>query len=215
MQNIIDLWKKNNIDRCVMTFSCGGDSMNDTSFETYDKDNELVENEDSKEIEYYFDNEVYNAVDFYVNSDGHYQGEFGTVFITLNEDETDFEYAKNSQSEWSETMEEKILVKLTDEEVKFIQENVSNINGGLDGEVINYKVDCILTDDDEKLTTVLLSKLGEAAEEHEFEDSEGEQEDWYRYTTDIRNNLDDLPVLIGNKLQIRVSRSFNIIKDEE
>ena len=47
----IELWHKNNIRECDCEFSCGGDSMNDTTFTFYDKNGDKVNNEDTAEIE--------------------------------------------------------------------------------------------------------------------------------------------------------------------
>ena len=93
----IELWKKHNIGKCVMTFSCGGDSMNDTSFALYDNEDNEVQVE---ELTDYFESVIDNKVDFYEISDGHYLGEFGTVEITYDEeeDEEDFLYYKDAKS---------------------------------------------------------------------------------------------------------------------
>jgi len=64
----IKLWKELNIDRCEMEFSCGGDSMNETEYTLYDKEDNEVE---SEELADYFENEVYKNVEFYEVSDGH------------------------------------------------------------------------------------------------------------------------------------------------
>ena len=80
---MIELWKKLDIQRCEMEFSCGGDSMNETDFKFFNSQNKQV---DGEELEGYFENEVYNEVEFYEVSDGHYMGEFGQVEITLEEE---------------------------------------------------------------------------------------------------------------------------------
>ena len=111
MQEIIKIWKEKNIDHINFNFSCGGDSMNDTSIEIFDKEGELVQD---GELESYFDDQTYKNVEFYVNSDGHYQGEFGVVEITLNDEEDDFEYSKSASSEWNETCDNEVEIELTD-----------------------------------------------------------------------------------------------------
>src|ERR1700691_5187239 len=93
----IELWNKLKIESCTMKFSCGGDSMNDYSFTFYGGGKEI----ESPELKDYFDDAVYKHVEFYVNSDGHYQGEAGTVEITLDDDD-DFSYCKAAQSEYEE-----------------------------------------------------------------------------------------------------------------
>ena len=99
MEEAVEIWKREGIDRVEFDFSCGGDSMNDTELRFYKGNKEI---EETWGLEAYFDDEVYENVEFYENSDGHYQGESGTVTITLNEDEDEFDYEKSSTEEWLE-----------------------------------------------------------------------------------------------------------------
>ena len=87
----IALWKELGITSATMEFSCGGDSMNDYHFNFYNSENKQVEN---GELDSFFDDEVFREVEFYVNSDGHYIGEFGSVEITLDEDDEEKENPK-------------------------------------------------------------------------------------------------------------------------
>ena len=80
----ITLWKENKIHECIMEFSCGGDSMNDYDFKFYDKKGKEIV---CVELKDFFEDEVFRRVEFYVNSDGHYIGEFGQVVITLNDED--------------------------------------------------------------------------------------------------------------------------------
>lgn len=211
---MIKLWQDNNVEKCVMNFSCGGDSMNDTEFNLYDKDDNVIQ---CQELIDYFDNQVYNEVEFYEASDGHYQGEYGTVTITLEDDgdgELYFSYDKQSNSEWSEQFTENVDVELTDEEVEFVKTKVLNIVGGDDGGVINYKEDCILTDEEEKVGEEMLERLSTIADEHEFENKEGEPEGWWNFRTGESDENNSIR-LSGNTLTLSVSRTFLVIKEEE
>jgi len=208
-EKIVKLWKELGIDHINFNFNCGGDSMGDTNIEIFDKENEWVE---SQELVDYFDRETYNNVDFYVNSDGHYQGESGCVEITLNEDEDDFYYIKNAQSEWSERFDGKTKVSLTDEEAAFVSEFVDNLNGEEDNFTINYKKDFILTDKQEKLVESLEEKIIQSCYDFEPEDAEGEATDWFVFTTNEDN--EDL-VLVGNDLTLTVSRDYTIYRDSD
>lgn len=208
------LWKEAKVEECQMEFSCGGDSMNDYSFIFYDSKGNKIENKKTQELKDFFEDEVFRRVEFYVNSDGHYMGEAGSVTITLNEDDEDepmFEYDKSSQSEWSETFSDTIEVELSKEEYKVIQEKIGSMNGGEGNNNVNYKVDCIVTDEEDELIEKLLEKLDTAANEHEFsnEETEGEPSDWYTWTTDEENEL------TKKGIKIVVSRSFTVYKDEE
>jgi hypothetical protein len=177
---IIKLWKELNIDRCEMQFSCGGDSMNETEFVLYDTNNEIVEN---AELTDYFEGEVYREVEFYEVSDGQYMGEFGQVVITLEEDEEDenggvFIYDKQATGEWEDTFSTDITIELNAEERELLLTKVESINGGgWDNELnVNYKDDCVLTDEEETLLENLLSKIKDESDNAEIE-GEGEETD--------------------------------------
>lgn len=209
-ETIVSVWKQNNVNHIDFEFSCGGDSMNDTTLRIYDNDEKEIKNEILKD---YFNNEVYNNVEFYDASDGHYMGEAGNVIIELDEDseEPQFNYTKSSQSEWSERYTEDVSLELTDEEVEVLQK-VSNINGAYEERInINYKDDCILTDEDE----VLLEKIGErietAADEYEHQDADGDRQDWHTYTT---GDEEDELKIEGNTLVFSVSREYTQWRDE-
>ena len=204
----ITLWKENKIHECIMEFSCGGDSMNDYDFKFYDKKGKEIV---CVELKDFFEDEVFRRVEFYVNSDGHYIGEFGQVVITLN-DEDEFEYDKSSKSEWSERYSEKIPIGITPEEAKFLNEKVDNMNGG-DGEKnINYKIDCIITDEEEEMVDNILDRIDNVCENYEFQSEEGEPEDSYSWSTDEDGGEIEIK---GDNLYVDVSRSFMIIKEEE
>lgn len=203
---MIELWKKLDIQKCEMEFSCGGDSMNETDFTFYNSENKQV---DGEELEGYFENEVYNEVEFYEVSDGHYIGEFGQVVITLEEEDGDepyFQYDKQSQSEWEEREFEVMKYDLTDSEVKFLTEKVDSIVGGEDGQAINYKTDCVLSDEEEEMSEKLLQDISDTAEEFEFENVDGEQQDWFNFTTRIGD--EDGIEIVDNKLSVEVTRNF-------
>jgi len=165
-ERIINLWKENDVEYIDFEFNCGGDSMNDTTLNIYDTKGDLVKND---ELENYFDNEVYHNVNFYEASDGHYIGESGNVHISLNDEETDFEYSKESESEWCEHTHFTETINLTDEEVDFIDKYVSDINGNMsEGDYnINYKVDFIKSDELVEVEEKLMNKIEDYFENYE------------------------------------------------
>ena len=183
---MIELWKKLDIQRCEMEFSCGGDSMNESDFTFYNSQDKQV---DGEELEGYFENEVYNEVEFYEVSDGHYMGEFGQVVITLEEDgeEPYFQYEKNFQSEWEEREIEVMKYDLTDSEVKFLTEKVDSIVGGEDGQAINYKTDCVLSAEEEEMSERLLQEIAEGADESVFQKADGNPQEGFTFTSNKRN----------------------------
>ena len=214
-ENVIEAvseWKKLGIESANMEFSCGGDSMNDYSFVFYTKNTtsggtENIEVE-SEELVSFFDTQIFDDVEFYVNSDGHYIGESGNVVITLNDDEDGFSYDKQAESEWSESYEETIHIKLSKEEIEFVKNKVLNINGGQDGgATFNYKVDCIITDEEEEIIEVLGNRLETDCEEYEFEEAEGEQEDWFTWSTN-QEVEDVIQFTEEDEMSVMVRRNF-------
>lgn len=209
-KEIIKLWNELNIDHINFNFSCGGDSMGDTDIEIFDKDGEIIKNSDLHD---YFDSDIYNRVDFYVNSDGHYIGESGYVEITLVDDEEGyFSYCKIAESEFSENFTGIGVVTLTDEERSFIAEYVDNINGGDNDFNINYKKDFILTDELEKLVEELKEKICDFASDFYPEEAQGEPNDWVTYTTN--EDGDDL-VIDDNGLNLHITREYIVYSESE
>lgn len=157
-EQAIQLWKDNDVSKVTFEFNCGGDSMNETQVYIYNSADEEIE---CSELSDYFDDQVYNNVDFYENSDGVYMGESGNVYITLDEEELEFEYMKESEEEWCEHTPFTEKINLTDEEVEFIEKYVSDINANMseDDININYKVDFIQTDELVALEEKLLEKV--------------------------------------------------------
>lgn len=229
LQQMIALWKEKGIVRGEFDFNCGGDQMNDTEIKFFNDKNEEV---DCPELEDYIDGEIYNQVEFYVNSDGHYQGEFGVVTIELNgeeDEDEDFTYSKSSQSEWNESFDTTTFCELTEDEFNFFKENVHSVVGGTDDNIMNYKRDCILNDDQVELRDEILSKIEEFANDYEIEDAEGEPNDWFNYSTNLEESnyeADDyeydednpslLKVIDGKYfVGIYISKSYTIYKDED
>ena len=222
-ENVIEAvseWKKLGIDNANMEFSCGGDSMSDYSFTFYTKNTSAVTGRpenisvESEALISFFDLQIFDDVEFYVNSDGHYIGESGNVVITLNDDEDGFEYDKQSQSEWSESYEETIHIKLSKEEIEFVKNKILNINGGQDGDAtFNYKIDCIITDEEEELIEVFGKRLENECETYEFQDVEGEQEDWFTWSTN--QEVDDvIQITEEDEMLVMVRRNYIQYKED-
>ena len=207
-EEAIKIWKDHKVTQARFEFYCGGDSMGDTMFHFETENNEELPSKVVSELEGYFDDEVYRNVEFYEASDGHYMGEMGNVYIELN-DEEDFNYMKNSESEWNETFSSIIGVPITDDEKTFIEKNVRSIVGGYDDSpMINYSRDLIMTDKTEKMVGELLEKIDNHTQEFvpDFEDEigNGELQEWYTYNTsdinDIINEKGELAIPIDNNV---------------
>jgi hypothetical protein len=210
---IIQLWKELGITHIDFEFTCGGDSMNDTTLVIH-KGDEVVEND---RISTYFDNEVYNAVEFYVNSDGHYMGESGNVLIEMNDEGDGFYFMKSAQSEWCERMISEVEVELTDEEVQFVKEFVRDLNGG-DGERINlnYKKDFIINEKRKELINSIGDKVGDACGNFTPDiEGDGEINDWYSFTTNEDDVTDSEIAFKGNKIVVTLSNEYYVYQDSE
>lgn len=207
IEEIIKVWKEYKVSYVNFEFSCGGDSMNDTSIQVYDDEGSEI---DCAELADYFEDAVYKNVDFYENSDGHYQGEAGDVEIRLNDEGDDFDYFKSSQSEWSESYDNDIEIELTKKQVDFIKSKVLNINGD-DGNVrTNYKVDCILSDEEVKMVDEIEEELNDACRDFQ-PDTENEVSEWYRFTTNEEGGEIKFK---KNKIIVTVTNSVTEYKDE-
>lgn len=211
----IQEWKELGIVLGKMEFSCGGDSMNDWSYIFLSKDDKEVE---SEFLVSFFDEEVFKKVDFYVNSDGHYQGEAGTVDITLDEKEEspEFKYDKISQSEWTETLSEYCEIKVSPKEYEFLKNKISMISGegwNTDVEVI-YKGDCILSDKELKMLDRLKEEFSDASDSYEFEEvpDDYEERDSENNTWEFDSSSEEC--LKDGKVFVTITGSFYVFKDE-
>lgn len=213
----IKLWKELGVGEVILTFSAGGDSMGDMEWELRDEKGKSME--DNSELIDYFDHAVFQNVEFYEVSDGQYMGEFGTVTITLEEDEGEedggvFLYDKEAQSEFEEMFGGTMEVELSDAELTLLNEKVDNINGSeWDGENINYKDDCVITEEEETILNNLITRIKEQAEAFEIEDAKGEQVD-DGVSFDTGDNGEGCNIEEG-VLQVYVSSRFYFTEDSD
>ena len=181
-EETIALWKEQGIERVEMQFYCGGDEMGDYSFTYFNTDEEVVE---CKELDTFFDEEVFNRIEFYVNSDGHYMGESGNVHITLDDAEIDFDYVKSSESEWNESLSNTLSVTLNDEQINYVKEFISSINGGSDEFTqFNYSKDFIMTDEHERIEKEIGTIIDDVTSDYE-PDTENEVGEWFNYENQV------------------------------
>ena len=177
MEKLIEEWKEKGVDRAEFEFSCGGDSMNDTSLVFFDKeDKEVIMSNESRET---LDNDIYSNVEFYVNSDGHYQGEHGTVLVEFDAEENQFAYSKSATQEWSESFTDIVRIEITPELHKFCKEYVLEISGESGYLDIEYAKDFYINSEKLKMLEDIQEIINEAIDDHEPEDtSAGELEDY-------------------------------------
>jgi hypothetical protein len=205
-EEAIKLWKELKVMEVHFNFSCGGDSMNDTDLTIYADGSEQIKNDVLFD---YFEDEVYKNVEFYVNSDGHYNGESGIVTISL--DDEGFSYSKSSESEWSENHTETILIKLTDVEQDFVNKNLLNLNGEENNLEFVFKGDVFLTDEDEVFLEELETRIKSVIQgtKPNIEDG-GELQEYYTFNTEENN----LTINQYGEIEIEVNYSVTVFKED-
>ena len=205
---MVELWKSLGISYANFEFSCGGDCMGDTLLVFYDKDGDEIS---CGELENYFDNQIYESVNFYVDSNGHYQGESGNVRIEL--DNNDFNYYKTSESEYTESHQVIFNLKLNDEQTELINKYIRGFAGAdTDGFNYIYKPDLLITDSEEAKLDKLKEFIEDAIDYYQPDthDMEGELDGFYSYST----GEDGIGVLVENTLQIDISYDTRVFRDE-
>ena len=211
-EKIIEIWNELQITHIDFQFTCGGDSMNDTTLNIH-KGDEVIENET---ISTYFDHIIYDRVEFYVNSDGHYMGESGNVLIQMNDEGNGFDFSKSAQSEWCERITSDVEVELTDEEIEFVREFVRDINGGDNDTNINYKKDFIINEKRKELIDSIGEKVSDICGDFTPDiEGEGEINDWYSFTTNEDDITDSEVIIKDNKLIVSVSNEYYTYQDSE
>jgi len=204
MEELIKKWKEYNIEKAEFQFYAGGDSMGDTDLMFYDKDG--VEVDVEEDFIGKIEDQIYKNVDFYEASDGHYQGESGTVYIELEEDE--LQYTKDAQSEYSVSYSDTVKIELTKEEHDYVVEYISDI---VDDDVDNisfcYSKDFYMTDEMEAIEKSIASKMYEAYQDHEFEhtDDDGNTGDYF--------TISDLDVHSENKISFSLNYQVTEYED--
>lgn len=214
MEKIINLWKELGVTHINFEYSCGGDSMNDTTLNIH-KGDEIIEND---ELDSYFDSEVYKRVEFYVNSDGHYQGESGNVLIELNDEGDDFNFMKSGTSEYNESITSTLEIDLTEDEIAFLKEYVSDINGGeSDRTNLNYKKDFILTPKKEELVKNIIQKVDDMCSNFTPDIEEGgDLNDWFSFTTNEDDISDEDEIrFVDNKMLVTITNQYYVFINDE
>jgi hypothetical protein len=139
-------------------------------------------------------------------------GESGNVLIELEDDE--FTYSKSAEEEWCERVTNEVEIELTDEEVKFVEEFVSNINGSEgEGININYKKDFIINEKREELIESIENKISDFCDNYVPEEFGGELNDWYSYNTN--EDTDSELVIKDNNIIVDISNEYYDYRESE
>jgi hypothetical protein len=201
----VQLWKERNIQRCEMEFNAGGDDMGDCIFIFYGENDVEVKNND--DLEDFFVDKVFKQVVFYIDN----EGEYGTVYITLdNEDETLFIYKKTSWTDEQETMEEPSDIELTPEEVALLRDKIERfIFTSDEPPVYTYYKDCILFEKEMETLNAFKERVSEYAEAYEFATSHDSCDDcWWR--VGLSESGRD-----GNILTLNISGNFYVTHEND
>ena len=167
MNEIIRIWKECGVHEAKFHFDCGGDSMNETSWVFLDSKGETIDSSSLSVVESQLESDVYDNIQFYEASDGHYLGESGTVNVTLNDEGDGFDMYKSSIERWSETISVDQEIDISEELGMLLHKKIDSIvsvdgwgiRSGLGEAERNYKEDCIITDREEELISEFEGRL--------------------------------------------------------
>jgi hypothetical protein len=210
LKKIIKLWHEHNVDKIDYEFDCGGDQMNETNLIILDKNDKVIE---CSKIEDYFESEIYNNVDFYVNSDGHYMGESGHVYVTLNDEGDDFDFTKSSTEEYNETNVCIEYIELTEEEVEYINLYVANMENSWGGGDATYKNDFIKTDRHEEIEKAIIERINQFWEDYNpvVVGNLNDDDECTWDTNDAQN--DEVIEIKDNKLKVKLFYTSTVSRD--
>lgn len=82
IKRVIELLQKANLSQLEFNYDCGGDDFHDLSLDTK-LDDELIKEYDDEITG--ITQDIEKEVEFYVNSDGHYLGEYGKIYVYLSD----------------------------------------------------------------------------------------------------------------------------------
>ena len=109
-------------------------------------------------------------------------------------------------------------MKLTPEQIAFIEKNVRNINGSQDDIAVNYKRDFILTDADVAIQEAIETLVNNETEAFspELDDDDDMLEDWYTFSTSIEDAEESGELVIKNgELQVRIRNQYLTFTDAD
>ena len=191
----VQLWKERNIQRCEMEFNAGGDDMGEYIFTFYGEIDAEVKDDDLRD---FFDDEVFKNVTFYENN----EGEYGTVTITLEDDDA-FDYSKTSWTDEQELITEPSNIELTLEEVALLRDKIETFSFTSDeSPVYTYYKDCILSEKEVETLNAFEERVSKYAEDYEFATSyESCDDNWWQVGLSERD---------GNILTVNIGAYFYV-----
>jgi len=216
---ISNLWLELKVDYILIDFSCGSDSTDLKGTMIYDQSGTRISSYDLSE---YFEDEIFNNVDFNEATDDYYLGESGTVKITMIEDggcywedneegeeieilTYEFIYDKKGEEKYLYKIQNKLFVPLEESTINLINDKVSNIYGSHLTVIVNLKKDKILSEEE----NILLEKLKLEIEKYCIAfnpQSDKNIIDWYNFGTYFEEYIND-----GDEILEDVNRDSDLI----
>jgi len=223
---ISKLWLELKVDYILIDFSCGSDSTDLEGTMIYDQSGTRIS---SYDLSKYFEDEIFNNVDFDEATDDYYLGESGTVKITMVEDggcywedneegeeieilTYEFIYDKKSKSKYAKEILSTLNIPLDDTMIKLIKEKISNINGNSSIIFINKKTNVDLTEEEDIVLENLKSMIVKYCKKF-IPQIEGEIDDYYQYDTvkidrDETEKLNNPLIQISNNCLVVIMKNY-------
>jgi hypothetical protein len=172
-ERLMAIWDKHPDLSITFDFACGGDSMYDTDV-ILDNPEDLPK-EIKTEIASLVDDIIYERVEFYVNSDGHYNGEAGTVEVEYDKEEQELSWLKSAESEYSETVKSSHKINLlthgfSKEQIAYLKKNVSGVLCNDWSDDLIYRRDLVLFKEDSRLIERFTEVLKEIRDNGDYYD---------------------------------------------
>jgi hypothetical protein len=182
VNRIKELFTSGKVDEIIWEYQAGGDSLNDYSSNFYLNGEEVkIEGIDVSDY-------VLDVVDIAEASDGHYLGEFGTVIITLEDDE--LHVVKDYQTEWNVSEDEVMYVSVSEKQIEILKKiksfNISVREHSIDD--IDFIEDLYITDEMNTAIDNIVENVIDKADD--FLNSLPDEIDEYRTIT-MEDGLED------------------------
>lgn len=170
------IFTKHNIVRVIADFDMGGDSGEVYDIEAFDINEQLIPLNDY-EVGHIRDS-IYTNVEFYEISDGHYNGEYGSVTIEYEKEEGEFLFNKEGKAKYTELERNIIFIKFSEDEINYIKEYLSDFGqSGWNGYIFIYKKDFIFTEKHQEIEYSIRDKIILFLDSYDYkEEADGQEE---------------------------------------
>lgn len=199
------IWDKYGIAKITTDFDMGGDSGELSEIEAFDiNENPISLEKDEISI---IERDIYDNVQFYEVSDGHYCGENGTVTVECEDGE--FVFNKEGTAEYSEAEQVIVSIKFDDQEIEYIKEYLSDFGRSRwDGQIFIYKKDFIFTERHQEIEDSIQKKIDFFLYNYNYIDSYDSQDD-------VTLKLDDGRIQSYKYNKIKFEMEYYYRREEE